>query len=184
MEGQVSNHKPRECQYRQWHHHVNLANCAHNAELKMTATDIPHTPEHRAGGEGCIAITHHSLSHCSSMPTCNRHSQCKGCEPGQWQKHAESETGCFSGWMVVLQAPGKLLSQCHSQCAASSGATRKQASMSVSTMLRDSLYHCLCWRHLVHEVGRPVQGSQQILSVFQPVLASSPKEEHGWNWIF
>lgn len=58
--------------------------------------------------------------------TCNKHCQYRDCALLQWQRRAGSGTECSLGWMVVLQAPGKLLSQYHFQYVVFSEALTKK----------------------------------------------------------
>lgn len=62
----------------------------------------------------------------AAIATCNKHCQCRDHAPSQWQRHAGSGIGCSLGWMVVLQAPGKLLSQYHFQCGVFSEALMRE----------------------------------------------------------
>lgn len=57
--------------------------------------------------------------------TCNKHCRYRDRALSQWQRRAGSEIGCSLGWMVVLQAPGKLLSQYHFQYVAFSEAKKR-----------------------------------------------------------
>lgn len=60
----------------------------------------------------------HSNSMFSVNPatvTCNKRCQCRDRALSRWQRRARSGIECSLGWMVVLQAPGKLLSQYHFQ---------------------------------------------------------------------
>lgn len=50
-----------------------------------------------------------------AIATCNKRCQYRDRALLQWQRHAGSGIECSLGWMVVLQAPGKLSSQYHFQ---------------------------------------------------------------------
>lgn len=58
--------------------------------------------------------------------TCSRRCRCRGRAPSRWQTRAGSGSGCSLGWRVVLQAPGKLLSQYHCQCVVFSEALMRE----------------------------------------------------------
>lgn len=61
-----------------------------------------------------------------AIATCNKRCQYRGRALLQWQRRAGSGIECSLGWMVVLQAPGKLLSQYHSQYVVFSEALTKK----------------------------------------------------------
>lgn len=86
--------------------------------------ESPRPLQSGAGGSSCVTQPMPTRP-LRGIPTCSRHCPCRGCEPWRWRKRAESGSGCFSGWMAVLQALGKQLLQYHFQCAASVGAKRK-----------------------------------------------------------
>lgn len=61
-----------------------------------------------------------------AIATCNKRCQYRDRALLQWQRRAGSGIECSLGWMVVLQAPGKLLSQYHFQYVVFSEALKKK----------------------------------------------------------